>query len=152
MKKLLFFTFLCISIFTGCTAATLISPIVTGVVMWKDGEAHKYYNEDTHTLYRATKLSLKELDQTILKDGFLPDSTKNSGYFIIAGENDKFKITIRKVKPHVSEVKIRINLMGDKPYADLIYRQIDSNTSTIDFDDQGKPTKRRQKILFNQNQ
>jgi len=27
----------------------------------------------------------------------------------------------------------------------LVYRQIDSNTNTIEFDDQGKPTKRKQR-------
>lgn len=145
MKKLLLFAYLCLpclSFFAGCAAAPmLISPIVTGVVMWNDGEAHKYYNEEAHTLYRATKTSLKELDHLILKD----ESLKGGGYYIVAGNDDKFKIVIRQVKPHITEVKIRINLMGDKPYAELVYGQIDLNTNTIDFDDQGKPTKRRQR-------
>jgi len=142
MKKLLLFASLCLPIFAGCTAAPLlISPIVTGVIMWKDGEAHKYYNEEAHTLYRATKTSLKELDHPIIKE----EPYRDGGYYIVAGEGDKFKITIRQVKPHITEVKIRINFMGDKPYAELVYRQIDSNTNTIDFDDQGKPTKRKQR-------
>jgi len=142
MKKLLLFTSLCLPIFVGCTAAPLlISPIVTGVIMWKDGEAHKYYNEEAHTLYRATKISLKELDHPIIKE----EPYRDCGYYIVAGEGDKFKITIRQVKPHITEVKIRINFMGDKPYAELVYRQIDSNTNTIEFDDQGKPTKRKQR-------
>ena len=139
MKKLLLFTLLCLPIFIGCTAAPLlISPIVTGIVMWKDGEAHKYYNEEAHTMYRATKTSLKELDHSIVTD-----EQKDGDYYIVAGDEDKFKITIRQVKPHITEVKIRINFMGDKPYAELVYHQIDSNTNTIDFDDQGKPTKRK---------
>lgn len=142
MKKLLLFIFLCLSIFAGCTAALLISPIVTGVIMWKDGEAHKYYNEEANTLYRATKISLKELDHPILKD----ELTRDGSRYIVAGDGDKFKITIRKVKSHITDVKIRINFMGDKPYAELIYHQIDSNTNTIDFDDQGKPTKNKQRF------
>lgn len=133
---------LCLSIFVGCAEAPMfISPIITGIIMWKDGEAHKYYNEEAHTLYRATKTSLKELDHPILKD----ESNKDGDYYIVAGDNDKFKIVIRQVKPHITEVKIRINFLGDKPYAELLYSQIDLNTNTIDFDDQGKPTKRKQR-------
>lgn len=140
MKKLLLFASLCLPFFAGCDAAPLlISPIVTGVIMWKDGEAHKYYNEEAHTLYRATKLSLKELDHPITKD----QPYQEGGYYIVAGQGDKFHIVIRQVKPHITEVRCRVNFMGDKPYAELLYRQIDSNTNTIDFDDQGKPTKRK---------
>ena len=146
MKKLLLFVFLCLPIFAGCAATMLISPIVTGIIMWKDGEAHKYYNEESNTLYRATKISLKELDHPILKD----EATRDGGRYIVAGEGDKFKITIRQVKPHITDVKIRINFMGDKPYAELIYHQIDSNTNTIDFDDQGKPTKNKQRFRIRQ--
>lgn len=142
MKKLLLFASLCLPFFTGCAAAPMIiSPIVTGVVMWKDGEARKYYNEEAHTVYRATKTSLKELDHLIINE----EPYKEGGYYIVAGDSDKFKITIRQVKPHITEVKVRINFMGDKPYAELLYSQIDSNTNTIDFDDQGKPTKRKQR-------
>jgi hypothetical protein len=141
MKKLLLFVCLCLPFFTGCAASPLmlVSPIVTGVIMWKEGEAHKYYNEEAHTLYRATKIALKELDHPITKD----ESNKDGGYYIVAGQGDKFHIVIRQVKPHITEVRCRINFMGDKPYAELLYRQIDSNTNTIDFDDQGKPTKRK---------
>lgn len=138
MKKILLFTLLCLPFFAGCTAAPLFAPIVTGVVMWKDGEAHKYYNEEVHTVYRAVKTSLKELDHPILSD-----EQKDGGYYIVSGNEDKFKITIRQIKPHITEVKIRINIMGNRPYAELVYHQIDSNTNTINFDDQGKPTKQK---------
>lgn len=140
MKKLPLFMFLFL-FFSGCVAAPFISPIVTGIIVWKGGEAHKYYNEEAHTLYRATKTSLKELDHPIFKD----EKTKDGGYYIVAGNDDKFKIAIRNVKPHITDVKIRINFMGDKPYAELIYGKIDSNTNTIDFDDQGRPTKNKQR-------
>lgn len=148
MKKLLLMLslFLPLSI-GGCAAAPfIVSPIVTGVIMWKEGEARKYYNEEAHTMYRATKISLKDLDHPIIKD----ESDKKGGYSLTAGEGDKFHITIRQVKPHIAEVKVRINFMGDKPYAELLYRQIDSNTNTIDFDDQGRPTKRKQRRLLGQ--
>lgn len=135
MKKLFFFAFLSIFI-AGCDPTMLVSPIVTGVIIWKDGEAHKYYNDDTSVIYRATKSSLKELGYEIIKD----EPTKD-GYYIVAGKEDRFKITIRKAKNHISEVKIRVNFMGDKPYAELVYRQIDTNTNSIYYDEQGKPTR-----------
>lgn len=126
--------------FASCAVAPFIaSPIVTGVVMWYEGEAHKYYYEEPSTLYRSTKLALKELGHPILKD----EKQRNGDYYILAGDGDKFKITIRNVKSHISEVKMRINFMGDKPYAELIYKHIDNNLNTIDFDPQGRPTKIR---------
>ena len=54
---------------------------------------------------------------------------------------DKFKIYIREAKPHISDVSVRINLMGDKPYAELLYAQIDANTNVVNYDDKGLPTK-----------
>ncbi len=146
MKKLLIFLCLYLPFFAGCASAPLIiSPIVTGVIMWNDGEAHKYYNEESLVLYRATKTSLKELGHPILKD-----ERKNGNYYISAGENDKFSIVIRQVKPRITEIKIRVNFLGDKPYAELVYSQIDSNTNSIEFDNQGRPTKNKQKKLFGQ--
>lgn len=135
-KTLIFLTLLNFS----CTVVPFIaSPIVTGVTMWYEGEAHKYYNEEARTLYRATKIALKELDHPIIKD----EPIKNGGYYFVAGEKDRFRIVIRQVKPHITEVKVRINIMGDKPYAELLYRQIDLNTSSIEFDNEGKPTKNK---------
>jgi hypothetical protein len=147
MKKLfLLLALLGLASLPGCAAAPFepfVRPIVTGVVMWYQGEAHKYYNEEAHVLYRATKTSLRELDYPISRD----EPNKEGGYYIIAGDKDKFKITIKQVKPHITEVSVRVNFMGDKPYAELLYRQIDSNTNSIDFDDQGRPTKHRQRKL-----
>lgn len=137
MKKLLIFFTLLIS---GCAVTPFIaSPIVTGVVMWYDGEAHKYYNEEARTLYRATKIALKELDHPIKKD----EPYKDGGFYLVAGDRDRFRIIIRQVKPHITEVKVRINFMGDKPYAELLYSQIDLNTNSIEFDSEGKPTKNK---------
>lgn len=136
MKKLLIiFTFL----FFGCTTAPFIaSPIVTGVVMWYEGEAHKYYNEEVRTMYRATKIALKELNHPITKDESYKD-----GFYIVTGDKDQFKIVLRQVKPHITEVKVRVNFLGDKPYAELLYSQIDLNTNSIEFDNQGVPTKNK---------
>jgi len=141
-KKLALLIFLLI-FFTGCGVAPfIVSPIITGVIIWKQGEAHKYYNEEVKILYRATKASLKELDHSISLD-----QVNGDGYYIVAGEKDKFKIKIRAVKQNICEVAVRINLIGDKPYTELLYAQIDANTGVINYDDSGKPAKirRRQK-------
>jgi hypothetical protein len=106
-------------------------------LMWKEGEAHKYYNEEVGTMHRAAKLALADLNHHITKD----EPYKTDGFYIVADENDRFKITLRKVEDHITEVKIRINFMGDKPYAELIYQYIDGHVNTIEFDDQGRPTK-----------
>ena len=146
MQKILIIS-LFFLIFTGCEAALLISPIVNGVIMWKEGEAHKYYNEEVITLYRATKTSLKEMDFTINKDVL----DENGNYHINAIEENllssngkgNFKITIQKVKLNTAEIKIRVDFMGNKEYAELLYKNIDNNTNTIQFNDQGKPTKNK---------
>jgi hypothetical protein len=61
-----------------------------------------------------------------------------------------FKIEIKKVQSNITEVKIRVNFLGDKPYAELIYKKIDSNLDVINFDVEGKPTKFTEKINLNQ--
>jgi hypothetical protein len=143
MKKVVIILCFLATFSVGCAVAPFIySPIVTGVIMWKEGEGHKYYNEELKTMYRATKNSLKEMNYKITKD----EVTKN-GYYLLAGEEDKLKIHVELVKPHITEVRIRINIMGDKPYAELLYSQIDANTNTINYDDEGQPTKFKKKIF-----
>lgn len=146
MKKPLLILFLSIfsTFFLGCAAAPfIISPIVTGVIVWKEGEARKYYNEPINTIYRSTKKSLRDLDFNLLDEKIM----ENGNFYLEAGDKNKFKITIREVKPKITEIKIRVDFMGDKPYAELLYEQIDLNTNTIEFDSQGKPVKRKR--LFN---
>lgn len=143
MKKIVLWLYFLIIFVGGCSFASFIyGPIVTGVIMWKEGEGHKYYNEEIKNIYRATKNSLKDLNYEIISD-----EQTSYGYHIVAGGGDKFKIRIREAKPHIAEVKIRINFMGDKPYAELIYAQIDANTNTINYDDEGKPTKLKNKLF-----
>ncbi len=141
MKKLAYILFLVtIFPFVGCEAVPFVGPIVTGVVMWVEGEAHKYYNNDTDVLYRATKRSLRELNIPITKDR----PGNNGNYHIVAGDEDRFSINIRRAKQGISEVKIRVNFMGDKPYAEMIYSRIDTSLDRIDFDN-GIPSRNGRK-------
>ena len=138
MKKfvvlLLFFMFF----FNGCAAAPfIITPIVTGIVYWKEGEAKKYYADNSQAVHRATIYALQELEYPIQSDVKNTDFT----YTIIAGEKRNLKISIKTVKSGISEVKIRIDFMGNKPQAELLYSTIDMFTNTIEYDKNGLPTK-----------
>lgn len=141
MKNLFYFMLICSLFLSGCVAAPfLIAPIVTGVVMWQEGEAVKYYHEKSVVLNRATKASLKELELNLIEE------TQDKSVFKLnvgQANEDKFKITIGQVKPNIAVVKIRVNFMGDKPFAELLYNQIDLNMNAIEYDDEGKPTKQR---------
>lgn len=138
MKKLLLILALfCPIMAVGCDFVTpFISPIVTGVIYWKEGEASKYYDFDVDTCYRATKRSLQDLQLELSED----ENTDN-GYKIVADKNDRFKIKVEKAEQNITVVKIRINTFGDKPYAELIYNHIDDNLGIIQFDENGKPVK-----------
>ncbi len=133
MKKLLIF----LSLFavTGCTIAPLVAPIVTGVLKWSGGEAHKYYDSETEAMYRSTKMALKDLDLVITRD----EPTKD-GYYIVAGDKNRFKITIKRIAPHITLVSMRVNFMGDKPFAELVYKTIDGKLDIIEFSN-GLPIK-----------
>lgn len=134
MKKILISTF-CLLFLAGCGAEILIAPIVSGVVAWSEGEATKYYDADSELLYFAVKRVCKELDYPVTRD----DKPKKGKYYLIAGENNRFKISIAPVQPDISYVKIRIDFMGDKPYAELFYKHLDEQIKIINFDPEGNP-------------
>jgi hypothetical protein len=123
--------------FSGCAAVFMapVSAIVQGYVMWKDGEATKYYNTDIDTTYRSLKHATDKLNLKIVTDNQNKDK---KGYYLVIGDKDKFKVKIIPTKNNVTQIKIRINFMGDKPYAELLYKEIDNNLNTIQFKN-GKP-------------
>jgi len=139
MKKLfLFIGFLTLIIMTGCQVLPIMSPAINFFLSWQDGEAHKYYRNHGSTIYRAVKHALNEMDLEITED----KQVGNEGYYLVAGENDRFKITIRFVEPRISELKVRINFMGDKDYAELFYSKVDEELDKIRFDPDGRPSNR----------
>jgi len=124
-------------IFFGCGPATmLIGPTVTGVIYWVNGDAHKYYEEDPSVIYRSTKHVLADLNLSISKD-----EAKNNSYYIVAGEKNTFSIVIEKTDKNMTKLNIRINYLGDKDMAELIYKKIDAQLDTIIFDPSGVPTR-----------
>jgi hypothetical protein len=127
MKNFLLVFFLIFAI--GCEFVPFFSPIVQGVITWIEGEAHKYYSYDSQTVYFAVKRAAKELELAIQEDG--PE-------YVVVGENDRFKIKIITIEEDITKVSIRINFMGDKPYAELFYKEIDSQLGIIEFEN-GQP-------------
>lgn len=135
MKIIFFFAFFSIFL-SGCQFIPLFSPIVTGIIIWKDGQANKYYEMDTLVMQRCVKNSLNDLEIRITKI----QTTKN-GYYIQAESNDKFYIKIEGVKKNITNVAIRINTFGNKSYTELLYHKIDDNVSVVYYNQNGMPVK-----------
>lgn len=144
MKNLLLaFAALMLMISPGCGIYP-INPIEPGInlyLIWRQGEGHKYYLYNSDIVYRATKRSCRKLGFEIERDD---SPTENRDYYLIVGGNDRFKIKIHSVEDDVSKLSITINFWGDKPYAELIFQEVDRELSVIEFDPQGNPKTKKQ--------
>src|ERR1700744_2644215 len=119
---------------SGCASiGLLVSPIVTGVVYWVGAEAHKYYENEPDIIYRATKHVLTELDIPIKSEHF-----DKEHYKIVAGNlgiaKNRFEFDIERADKKITKLSIRIDYIGDKPLAELIYSKIDEQLNIIQFD------------------
>ena len=126
----------------GCGPISPLSPVeplIQFYLVWKDGEATKYYRYDSDVVYRAMKRSCREMGYTIERD----DAPSNAGnYYVVAGHGDRFKIKVEQVKRNISRMKIHVNFLGDKPYAELICNEIDRELNVIEFGPDGNPKRR----------
>lgn len=113
---------------SGCAGLMLLGPVAQIGIMWYEGEAHKYYNTDQETIHRAVKNVLTELNLPITQDKNLKNYI-----WVKAGDDDRFKIKIHQVRKNITKLSIRVNFMGDKPYAEMIYRHVDRQAGVIDF-------------------
>lgn len=116
---------------SGCerkAAIDPISPIINFYLAWKDGEAAAYYNCDEQSAYNAVKRALVDLKYNVASD-----EATSYGHYIAAGNSNKFKIKITRVETNITKISIRINFMGDKPYAELIYSKIEPQLNVIVF-------------------
>lgn len=134
-RFLTFFSIIAILI-SGCAAdlGLIVSPITSGIVYWINGEAHKYYKNDIDTVYRSANRVLVEMEQRISYEETKPGKK----YKIIAGNNNRFAIRIDKIDKDICRMNIRINYIGDKPFAELIYKEIDKQLDVLEFKDNGK--------------
>lgn len=152
MKKI--FLLLGLLFFAGCdfTGIGLVAGgagvIFDMYIMWKEGEATKYYNYDVSAVYRATKHAAETLNLKLISDD--NNSKESNGYYLKAldvNNKDKFKIKIVPAAKNSSKLCVRINFMGDKPYAELLYKTVDDQLNTIEFK-QGKPAAQRKLLKF----
>lgn len=135
-KLVLSLAFLFVSM-AGCQYLSPIGPIIQLGIYWYEGEAHKYYQADQKTVRSALLETLKELNISVSNE-----EVKGNVIYIraggkVAGEgklglkdqqvslDDRFKIKVTAVNNRVSKLSIRVNIFGDKPYAELIYRTVD---------------------------
>lgn len=113
---------------SGCAYFMAIGPIVQLGIMWIEGEAHKYYNTDLPTMVGAVKAALKELELPITHE-----EKKGNTVYMKAGNKDRFGIKLHMVRPKTTKLSIRVNIMGDKPYTEMIYRHVDKQTGVEQF-------------------
>jgi len=134
-----------ILLFSYLASCSYVSSVVSGTfnisqvhnfyVKWKDGEANKCYPFGDEIVHNAVKHVVKDMGLTVSKE----EKNKKGEYYIVAENNDRFKMTIEPLKKNVTRLKIRINFMGDKPYAEIMYKKVDEELNFITFDTNGKP-------------
>jgi len=93
-----------------------------------------YYGYDSDVIYRAAKRALNEMNFPIERD----DPPEDADFYLIAGKNNTLKITVLNIDPNVSKLSVRVDFMGNKPYAELFYKKVDQQLHIIRFKD-GKP-------------
>jgi len=94
-----------------------------GYVVWKSGEATKYYAFDLDTTYRAV---MRASDQLKLEATLIKSAPKEE-YSLETKGNVPMHINILPLKQSVSAVIISIPTFGDKHYVELFYKIVDDN-------------------------
>lgn len=111
----------------------VVTGVVSGYIYWKNGEAVKYYEYNPDTVYESAQLAFQKLELPVSKK-----ESKNGAFSMVAGDKDRFKVSIDPVQTNITRVTIRVNIMGDKPYVELFYKYLDDQINVIDFPDHSK--------------
>jgi len=127
MRRLFLIAALCLGI-SGCAYLAPIGPIINIGIFWMNREAHKYYATPAEDMYPAVRNALNDLEMMIEED-YMDGDTR----VLVVDENDRFRIKIIPARHNVTEVVILVNTLGDKPYAELIYRHIDEQPDVEQF-------------------
>jgi len=85
-------------------------------------------------------MALKELNCMVIEDR----ADRNSFYLKVGAEG-AFTIKIYETNQQKNNIKIKVNLPVNIPYAEMVYNQIDINLNSIEYDNQGNPTKSKRK-------
>ncbi len=112
----------------GCNYINPITPIVQLGIYWYEGEAQKYYACSQPEVIQALRNVLEELKLPVTSE-----SVDGNVFRMDAGDDDKFKIKVTAVREGVTKLAIRVNIMGDKPYAELIYQEIEKQPMIGEF-------------------
>jgi hypothetical protein len=118
---------LCLSL-VGCQFLAPIGPIISIGVFWMNREAHKYYNTPMSTMETSVRTVLKDLKMEI-KDDYKDGEILH----LKVAEDSKFHITVNPVRQNVTKVSILVDTLGNKPYAEMIYRHIDTQPNVEQF-------------------
>ena len=94
-----------------------------GYVVWRSGEATKYYAFDIDTTYRAVMQASAhlKLEATVIK------SEPGNRYSLETKGNVPMSIDILPVEKNVTTVVTKIPMFGDKNYVELFYKHVDDN-------------------------
>ena len=138
MKNFIWIILACLPLMSGCLTATavtalgvastvvpMISAGVGGVALWKNGEGTKYYDYEQKTVYNSAKHAFQRLNLPI---------TQDNGKELKAGTKDRFYVKVVKCQGNITRVSIRVNFMGDKEYAKLIFKCMDDQLPVVKFD------------------
>lgn len=112
----------------GCEFVGAIGAITSVGVFWMNREAHKYYNTELDTMEDSVRKVLDEMEIPIEKEYMSGESM-----VFKADANDRFRITLNPVRYNITKVSILVNTLGDKPYAEMIYRHIDAQDGVVQF-------------------
>lgn len=122
------------ALLSGCAAIAALPflsylPVVgagyQGYVVWKSGEATKYYAFDQETTYRAVMRAGKQLK--LEAEG--TKSVSKEEYTIEIKGNVPMHIEISLHEKGVTAVVITVSTFGDKNYVELFFRLVDENLS-----------------------
>lgn len=133
MKNMIFFAIFGIFL-SGCQFIGLLSPVATGIVVWKDGRAYKYYDIDEAVVCRAVRRSCKDLGLRLVDD----KPSKHGRYMLYYGK-DSLSFYIKGIRGGITEASLRVNTFGNKPYCEMIFDKIDDSLCLIEYDSAGKP-------------
>jgi hypothetical protein len=131
MRKRIFpyLALLVVTLLSGCAVVPFLPfvPVIgsayQGYVIWKGGEATKYYAFDLDTINRAVMSASDrlKLESTLIK------SVPQEGYSLKTKGKVQMHIDILPFEKHVTIVVIRIPILGNKHYVQLFYSLIDDN-------------------------
>lgn len=130
LKKFLWVAAFCLMMVAGCEGFNPVGPLLQLGIFWYQGEAHKYYHTGRDVAVSGVKASLDALDLPVQSEREDGDSV----YLQAGGQGDKrFKIRIKRVKDQTTMVSVRVNVFGDRPYAELLFRNLDRQPGMRDF-------------------